>query len=98
MFHLNTKKILIEDLKIINKNYETLISYINNIKPFEFITIFLNDDYLNKNIYLINIYLKIYKLTQKIFKKKLLESVKVKKIHWMIKLKIKLMKFLKVQK
>ena len=71
------KKIIDSDLKIINDNYETLIAYIKNIKPLEFISIFLNDDYVNKK-YLLNTNLsKNIQMNQKIFKKILLESVKV---------------------
>ena len=71
------KKIIDSDLKIINDNYETLIAYIKNIKPLEFISIFLNDDYVNKK-YLLNTNLsKNIQINQKIFKKILLESVKV---------------------
>ena len=71
------KKIIDSDLKIINDNYETLIAYIKNIKPLEFISIFLNDDYVNKK-YLLNTNLsKNIQINQKIFKKILLESDKV---------------------
>ena len=71
------KKIIDSDLKIINDNYETLIAYIKNIKPLEFISIFLNDDYVNKK-YLLNTNLsKNIQINQKIFKKILLKSVKV---------------------
>ena len=61
-------KIIDSDLKLIIDNYETLISYIKNINPLEFISIFLNDDYVNKRSLLNTNLPKNIKLTKQYLK------------------------------